>query len=165
MSLSERRTLLTGMGALLALAGCGFRPVHGRGGTGQALRGAIRLDDPVTRADFQLVQAVEDLLGRPDAARFSLAYTIEQEQVGAGRLQGFGETRVQIFGTLTYSVTDIDTGTLRAQGSVRGNVAYSTTATQLATQTAAEDAELRLMRMLAESLVTRLYVEPGLQGA
>ena len=50
-------------------------------------------------------------------------------------------------------------------GSVSGNTAYSSTGTQLATQTAAEDAEARLMRMLAESLVARLFVEPGLQGA
>ena len=34
--------------------------------------------------------------------------------------------------------------------------------TQLSTLTAAEDAELRLMRMLAEGLITRLYTEPGL---
>lgn len=165
MSLSDRRKILLGGAALVALAGCGFRPVYGSGGAGQALRGAVRLDDPVTRADFQLVQAVEDLLGRPENERFTLSYTVTQETVGAGRLQGFGDTRFQIFGTLAYSVTEVATGILRAQGSVSGNTAYSSTGTQLATQTAAEDAEARLMRMLAESLVTRLFVEPGLQGA
>ena len=163
MWLSDRRAFVAG--GLALLAGCGFRPVYGPGGAGGALRGAVRLADPASRAEFHLVAAVEELLGRPDAARLALAYTLTQEQVGAGLVQGFGDTRVQVFGTLAYTVTDIATGAQRAQGSVTGNVAYSTTGTQLATLTAAEDAERRLMRMLAESLVTRLYTEPGLQGA
>ncbi|GAB4262904.1 MAG: LPS assembly lipoprotein LptE [Pararhodobacter sp.] len=165
MSLSDRRKVLSGLAALGLLAGCGFRPVYGNGGTGRALRGAIRADDPVTRADFHFVSSFEDLIGRPDAARFALAYTIEQEEIGGGDLQNFGDTRIQLFGRLRYTVTDLATGAVRAEGEVRGNTAYSTTGTQLATLTAAEDAELRLMRMLAESLVTRLYTEPGLAQA
>lgn len=165
MWLSDRRKLLAGAMALMALSACGFRPVHGHGGTGQALRGAVRMDDPVTRGDFMLVQAVEELLGRPDPARFALSYTVTQEREGAGRVQGFGDTRIQLFGTLTYTVTEIATGIERAAGTIRANSAYSTTATQLATLTAAEDAERRLMQMLADGLVTRLYTEPGLQGA
>lgn len=162
MWFSDRRGVLAGLGALALTSACGFRPVYGNGGTGRALRGAIRADDPVSRADFQFLRAFEDLLGRPGDARYALAYTISQETVGGGVLQDFGATRVQIFGTLDFVVTDIATGTERASGQVTGNTAYSTTGTQLASLTAAEDAELRLMRMLADRLATRLYTEPGL---
>lgn len=162
MWFSDRRGVLAGLGALTLTSACGFRPVYGNGGTGQALRGAIRLDDPVSRADFQFLGAVEDLIGRPTEPRYALAYTIEQRRSGGGNVQDFGATRVQIFGTLDFVVTDILTGAERAAGQITGNTAYSTTGTQFASRTAAEDAELRLMRMLADRLVTRLYTEPGL---
>lgn len=161
MWLSDRRGFLTAAGAF-ALAGCGFRPVHGPGGTGRVLRNAVRVDDPVSRADFQFLHAFEDLLGRPSAPRFALAYTIATRSVEGGSVESFGATRIQIFGTLDFTLTEIATGATLAEGQVLGNTVYSTTGTQLSTLTAAEDATLRLMRMLAESLVTRLYTEPGI---
>ncbi|MCB1410275.1 MAG: hypothetical protein H6899_07180 [Rhodobacter sp.] len=161
MWLSDRRGFLTALGAF-GLAGCGFRPVYGEGGTGRALRGAIRADDPVSRADFDFVAAFEDILGRPVQPRFAMAYTIATHEVGGGVVQNFGATRVQVFGTLDFAVTDLADGTTRASGRVEGNTVYSTTGTQLASHAAQEDAQLRLMRMLADSLVTRLYTEPGL---
>lgn len=158
---SDRRGFLRLAGAL-SLAGCGFRPVYGHGGTGRALRNAVRADDPVSRADFQFLHALEDLLGRPTAPRFALAYSIETRDVGGGVVQNFGATRVQLFGTLHFALTDLGTGATLAEGQVEGNTVYSTTGTQLSTLTAAEDASLRLMRILADALVTRLYTEPGI---
>lgn len=165
MLCSDRRGFLAGLAALSLTGACGFRPVYGSGGLGAALRGAVRVDDPASRADFQFVSAFEDLLGRPDTPRFSLAYTITQDEVGGGILQNIGATRIQVFGTLDFTVTDLGTGAEVATGQVANNTTYSTTGTQLATLTAAEDAELRLMRILAEALVTRLYTEPGLAAA
>lgn len=163
---SETRTLnrrgFLGLAGALALAGCGFTPVYGPGGAGTALRNAVRVDDPVSRSDFQFLRAVEEILGPPTAPRYALAYTIETEEVGGGDVQDFGATRVQIFGTAAFTLTDTASGQTVAQGEVAGNTAYSTTGTQLASFTAAEDAESRLMRMLADSVVTRLYTEPGL---
>jgi LPS-assembly lipoprotein len=162
---SDRRRFLAGLGALALTSACGFSPVYREGGTGQALRGAIRADDPVSRSDFQFLTAFEELLGQPVSPRYALAYSISTRRQGAGVLDGFGATRVQTFGTLDFTVTDIATGTERAAGQITANAAHSTTGTQLASLTAAEDAELRLMRMLAERLVTRLYTEPGLSAA
>lgn len=162
MLCSDRRGFLAGLGALGLLVGCGFSPVYGPGGSGRALRGAVRADDPSSRADYQFVAAFEDLLGRPDGARFALAYAIDQRTVESGNIQNIGATRIQLFGTLEFTMTDIATGAEVASGQVANNTTYSTTGTQLATVTAAEDAELRLMRILAEALVTRLYTEPGL---
>lgn len=159
MWLSDRRGFLTGLGAL-ALAGCGFRPVYGPDGGGNALRGTIRAADPVSRSDFDFVSAFEELLGRPEAPRFALTYAITTREAGGGTLRGFGDTRIQVFGTVDFTVTDGPR--ILAQGRVDGETAYSTTGTQMAAHTAAEDAHLRLMRILAERLVTRLYTEPAL---
>jgi len=165
MLLSDRRRFLAGLGALSLTAACGFRPVYGNGGAGQALRSAVRADDPVSRGDFQFVSAFEDLLGRPTSARYGLAYAITKSEVEAGSIQDIGATRIQLFGTLDFTVTDLGTGLAVANGQVANNATYSTTSSQLATLAAAEDAELRLMRILAEALVTRLYTEPGLTAA
>jgi LPS-assembly lipoprotein len=157
MSSCDRRALLMALGAL---AGCGFAPVHAPGGTGRALRGTVRAADPVTRADFQFVAALEDLLGRPEGARFDLVYRLSVQRIEAGRIQGLGATRIILAGHADYTLAEA--GLERARGRVAAEAAYSTTATQLATQTAAEDAELRLMRMLADGLVSRLLADPAL---
>lgn len=159
MSSFNRRAVLAGLGGL-ALAGCGFSPVYAPGGTGRALRGAVRATDPVTRRDFQFVAALEDALGRPEGARFDLDYRLTVTQIEAGRVQGLGATRIILSGALDFTLTE--TGMTRSQGQVRAETAYSTLSTQLATQTAAEDADLRLMRMLADTLVSRLLADPAL---
>jgi len=160
----DRRTFLAGLGAL-AVTGCGFAPVYAPGGTGRALMGTVRADDPVSRADYQFVAALEERLGRPTAARYALAYRIAQARVETGAIRGIGASRIQLRGALDFTLTETATGTEVAQGRIEADSAYSTTSTQLATLAAAEDAELRLMRMLADGLVTRLMTEPGLRGA
>jgi LPS-assembly lipoprotein len=157
MSSFDRRAALFG---LMALAGCGFAPVYAPGGQGAALRGAIRAADPVTRADQQFLIAFEERLGRPNAAPLTLSYTIAQDRTGAGRIDGLGPSRMTVQGRLAYSLRRGETEV--ARGQVAASSSYSTTSTQLATLTAAEDAEARLMVLLADALVARLLIEPGL---
>jgi len=163
MSSSDRRAVLAGLGALALAGGCGFRPAYAPGGAGRSLQGQVRAADPVSRADFQFLTAFEDRLGRPAAPRFELAYRIAVDRTDAGRIQGQGATRVLLAGRLDYDLTE--SGRSLAQGRVSAETAFSTTATQLAAQTAAEDAELRLMRMLADGLIDRLLADPTLAGA
>ena len=154
---SDRRALLAG---LLAVGACGFRPVYGPGGTGTALQGQVRAADPVSRTDYLFLAALEDRLGRPDPGRFDLAYRIAVTRLEAGRIQGVGATRIVLTGTLDYTLAEA--GLERARGRVTAEAAFSITATQLAAQTAEDDAEARLMRMLAEALVARLLADPRL---
>ena len=160
---SDRRSFLAGLAAF-ALTGCRFEPVYGPGGAGRALMGTVRADDPVSRADFQFVAALEERLGRPAAARYRLAYRIDRRRMETGAIRGIGASRIQLLGALDFTLTDAATEAPVAQGRIEAESAYSTTSTQLATLAAAEDAELRLMRMLADGLVTRLMTEPGLRG-
>ncbi len=159
MWLSDRRAFLTGLAALAGLTGCGFAPVHAPGGAGRALMGAVRADDPVTRRDYQFVAALEELVGRPQAPRYALGYTIRQSALDRDA------ARVQLHGRLDYVLTDIATGTEITSGRVENFTGYSTSSTQLAQLAAAEDAELRLMRILADSVVTRLMLLPNLAPA
>lgn len=154
--MGRRGLLLAG----LALAGCGFRPVHAPGGTGAALQGQVRATDPTTRAEQQFVAALEDRLGRAERGRFDLAYALTVTPIEGGRIQGLGATRIVLSGRLDYTLAE--GGLERARGRVTAEAAYSTTATQLAALTAEEDAQARLMRALAEALVARLLADPAL---
>lgn len=171
----DRRAVLTGLAAL-ALAGCRFEPVYGPGGSGRALMGAVRAADPVTRADYLFVAALEERLGRPVAPRYALSYRIGVRRLETGVIPGIGASRIQLLGSLDFVLAEAGpdagpdagpgagSGAPVAQGRIEAESGYSTTSTQLATVTAAEDAELRLMRMLADGLITRLMTEPGLRA-
>lgn len=154
---SDRRTLLLGA---LALAGCGFRPVHGPGGTGGALMGQVRAADPATRAEFGFVAALEERLGRPAPGRLALGYRLAIARVGAAQIDAIGVTAINLRGRLDYTLTE--GAATRAQGRVVADTWFSTTATQFATQAAEEDAEARLARMLADAVVARLLADPAL---
>ena len=156
MLLSDRRTVLLG---LLALPACGFTPAYAPGGAGQALRGQVRAADPATSLDFDFVAALEQRLGRPAIPRFDLAYTIATTERSAAQVSGFGATRNSVFGTLDYSLTERATGDVVSEGSLRNFTNYSITDTQLAVRRAKEDAEARLMQILADQLATRLLAD------
>jgi len=158
MWLSDRRAFLLGLAGLAGVAGCRFTPVYAPGGAGRALQGAVRANDPTQRNEYFFVAALEERLGRPESPRYALGYRIGQRYVGGDA------SRVQVLGTLQFVLTDIATGAEVAAGRIDGDAGYSTTATQLAEQTAAEDAERRLMRMLVDSLVLRLMTVPGLSA-
>jgi LPS-assembly lipoprotein len=153
MWLSERRAFILGA---LALAGCGFTPAYAPGGAGAALRGQVRADDPTDSLGFAFVGALEERLGRPQSARYALSYNIVTSERGAARIVGVGETRIALLGSIDYSLTESATGEIIASGSLRNVTNYSTTANQLATQRASEDAQERLMRILADQVATRL---------
>jgi LPS-assembly lipoprotein len=155
MSLSDRRGLLLALAAL-PVAACGFAPAYGPGGAGQALRGQVRAADPVTSSDFDFVAGLETRLGRPTNARYDLAYQITTSERGAARVAGLGETRITLFGTISYRLTDTSTGAVVTEGNLRDFTNYSTTDTQLATLRAQEDAQARLMRILADQVAARL---------
>jgi LPS-assembly lipoprotein len=155
MLLSDRRRLLLALAAL-PVAACGFAPAYGPGGAGLALRGQVRAADPATSADFAFVAGLEERLGRPTTPRYDLAYQITTSERGAARVAGLGETRITLFGTITYRLTDTATGAVVTEGNLRDFTNYSSTDTQLATLRAQEDAQARLMRILADQVAARL---------
>lgn len=152
----ERRGFLAALGGAVLVAGCGFAPDYASGGPGRALRNAVLADEPTGRDAYDLVASLEDRLGRPTAPRYALAYTITVTDTGTGFTADAVTTRQRLEGRLGYVLTDIATGAELATGEVRNFTGYSTTSTQLATRSAMEDARRRLMRMLADQMVTRL---------
>ncbi len=148
-----RRGLLI---APLLLAACGFAPAYGPGGGATRLTGAVRVQDPVDKNGFDLVERLEERLGRPEATRYDLAYTITTESVGVGITSDNKTTRYNLKGVIDYSLTEQATGARVTGGRVQSFTAYSATGSTVAGLAAEEDAAYRLMRILADQIVARL---------
>lgn len=151
-SYSRRLVLL----APLALIACGFTPLYGPAGEASGLQGAVRAEDPVDKAGFDLVRHLEARLGRPTAPRFDLAYTIQTAARGVGVTADGATTRYTLVGSVDYTLTDRSSGAVLTSGTVDSFTAYSATGSTIAGLSAAQDAQDRLMRILAERIASRL---------
>ena len=142
--------------APLALAACGFTPAYAPGGAATGLLGTIWVQDPTDRNGFDLVERLEERLGRPETIRYDLTFTIVTEAVGVGITTDNRITRFNLKGVIDYSLTDRASGVRVAGGRVQGFTAYSATGSTVAGLAAEEDAATRLMRLLADQIVARL---------
>ena len=142
--------------APLALAACGFTPAYAPGGAATELLGAVRVQDPTDRNGFDLVQRLEERLGRPEAERYDLAFTITTEVVDVGISTENEISRFNLKGMVTYTLTEGATGARVTGGRVQSFTAYSATGSTVAVLAAEEDAATRLMRILADQIVARL---------
>ena len=142
--------------APLALAACGFTPAYGPGGSAGKLTETVWVQDPTDRFAFDLVERLEERLGRPEAIRYDLSYTITTERVGVGITPDNKITRYNLKGVVDYALTDRATGVQVTGGRVQSFTAYSATGSTVAGLAAEEDAGYRLMRILADQIVARL---------
>ena len=150
-----RRALLA-LGAALPVAACGFTPAYGPGGPAEKLQGAIRVADPQDKNDFDLVERLEERIGRPQAARYDLDYTVATRQVGVGVTPENTITRYNLVGTVDWRLTARGTGARITAGRVENFTSWSATGSTVAGLAAEEDAASRLMRILADQMVVQL---------
>ncbi|OYX20519.1 MAG: hypothetical protein B7Z04_05920 [Rhodobacterales bacterium 32-66-9] len=137
----SRRFLLI---APLVLAACGFTPAYAPGGAATALLGTVYVQDPGDRNGFDLVERLEERLGRTT------------ETLGVGFTADNQITRYNLKGVIDYTLTDRASGARVTGGRVQNFTAYSATGSTVAGLAAEEDAGLRLMRILADQIVVRL---------
>jgi LPS-assembly lipoprotein len=160
MSLSDRRTFLTLL-AVAPLAACGFTPVYGPRGSGNVLRGRIRIQPPDTRLGFELVSRLEDRIGRATAPTHVLTFDIETDDRNLAITGTEDITRVNINGSVTYRLTESGSDVQIEAGTVSTFTAYSTTGSPVSTTAARRDAEDRLMIALADQIISRLLSDAG----
>lgn len=160
MWLSDRRAFLS-LIAAGALAACGFSPVYAPGGSGTALLGAVLADAPTDKRAFDLVERLEERLGPSDVPRFKLSYEIATTPVGVAITTSNAVTRFNVTGSVAYTLRDAGTDAVLTTGRVRNFTSYSATGSTVAGLAAEEDASLRLMRILADQIVTELLATSG----
>jgi LPS-assembly lipoprotein len=159
MSSFNRRTLIL---MPLALAACGFTPAYGPKGPASGLIDQIRIGDPTDKNSFDLVERLEERLGRTSAGRYDLSYTITTDTSGVGIATDNSTTRYQLYGTVEWSLTERATATRVTGGKATGFTSYSATASTVAALSGEENAALRLMHILADEIVTQLVATAGI---
>ena len=155
MSLSDRRAVLI---SLAALAGCGFSPVYGPGGS-TAFRRDIQLFTPTTRNEFTLRNRLEDRLGIPEAPRFLLTVTVDTEEDGLAITSEQVTTRFNVIGEARYAVRRLSDDSLVVSGTADSFTSYGTEGSTVATISAQEAANDRLMVALADQIVSQLLAQ------
>ena len=153
MSSLNRRLFLT---LPLALTACGFQPAYGPNGPAQGIQSSIRVADPADKNAFDLVERLEERLGRPKATRFDLTYTIKTTATSVGITPDNAITRYNLNGSIDWALIARSTGTRVTGGQVHSFTSYSATGSTVAGLAAQEDAARRLMRILADQITARL---------
>lgn len=153
-----RRRAVLALGLAGLAAACGFTPVYGPGGQAEGLRGDILVVAPEDRRGYIFVTRLEDRLGQPEAADYLLSYSISTRRVGLGITPEQETTRYNLLGRIDYALADRATGAEVYRGKVENFTGYSATGSIVGTISATEDAEERLMVLLADQLVSELIV-------
>ena len=143
--------------APVALAACGFTPVYGPGGAGAALYGKVLVRAPEDRGSYLLVQDLEQRLGRAANPVYELTYTMTTATEGQAVTAAGDITRVSLVGLVDYQLINSATRTVVTTGSVDNFTGYSTTGSTVEELAAQRDAQSRLMTILADEIVRRLY--------
>jgi LPS-assembly lipoprotein len=153
MSSYSRRALIL---FPLVLAACGFSPTLAPGSAAAGLQGKIRVDDPKDKNGFDFLQRMDERLGRANDPGYDLAYTITTKAVGVGITPEGVIQRYNLTGSITWTLTRRSDKSRVTGGRVDSFTSYSATGSTVAELAAEEDAGVRLMRILADLIVTRL---------
>ena len=152
MSWSRRGLLL----AAAAVAGCGFRPALAPTGPAAGLRGDVGFDAPSSESGFYLTRQLEERLGLPSSPTYRLQLDITEGTQVTGIPSDRVTARTVLIGRVDYALVHVPTGDVVRRGSVQSFTGYSTTSTTAASRAALEDADQRLMVILADRLVADL---------
>ncbi|MEM7731374.1 MAG: LPS assembly lipoprotein LptE [Pseudomonadota bacterium] len=156
MSFDRRLFLLS---SLALTAGCGFTPAFAPGGAATRLQNSVSLDDPDDRADYLLVRRFEERMGPASPARYGLSYSVSMTQSGIAVASTSVTTRVNILGSVTYALRDLETDRVLTSGTVDQFTSYSAEDTTISAQSSRQDAEERLMVIMTDQMITRLTAE------
>ena len=123
-----------------------------------ALRDSIAVEADNTPFDYRLRTALEDRLGQPATATYTLTVDTIVTEVAAAVAPDGSITRFNLPGIATWALRDAATGAELATGQADSFTSYQTTGTTVATRAAEEDARDRLATALADLIVARLIV-------
>ncbi len=172
------RSLRLGLaaGLALSLSAC-FRPLYGPTASGEPMQAAlasIQVDDVATAQDqerlghylrSELIFAL-DGSGQPAPKRYRLklqgSESVQTPIVSSTTARAETATLV---GTMRYSLESLDGGRVVTEGVATSTATYDRSIQRFASLRAARDAEIRLAKVLADQIKTRiasvLAVKPG----
>ena len=140
----------------LAFTACGFTPVYGTNGNANILLNSVLVQEPKNREGYSLTKQIEKRLGRATDPRFNLEVTVTTSEAALNVDSTGNINRYNVLGLLEYTLRDTQTGQIAASGRVDSFTGYSASGTTVSAQAAKEDAQERLMIILADLLISNL---------
>ncbi len=138
------------------MASCGFTPAYGPQGGAARLQNAVLVRAPDTPLAYLLTRRLEERLGRAASPAYALDYTLRTRT--AGTADSGGSTRQQITGSATWSLKQIGTTIVLAEGRAENFTGYSNTGATVSETAARDDARERLMTILADQITDQLIL-------
>ena len=154
MLLFSRRKFLVGS---FCLTGCGYAPVRGTGSKAKKLYSSVFVQAPKDRVEFELVKNLEKQFGKTTSRQYSFNYKLRIKEEKAVVSASQTLERYSLVGSLKYSLINKD-GEVVLTNTAKSFTAYSATGTALATERAKRDAQDRLMVILAEQVLNRIFI-------
>lgn len=152
-------------GLMTGLANCTFSPLYAPGGEGQVLSGRIAIQDANTLQTYEVTQALTRAFGAARTPDYRLIYQVQIVGEDAAITSGQEVSRVNLIGSLSYSVRDLSNGDTVTSGTTNGFVGYSAAGDTVATNAARRDAEKRLATILADQTYAAVISDPALAAA
>ena len=161
--LPRRAFLLSG--SVLAVAGCGFRPLYGTGSA--AANGQV--SDELAAVEIPVVgdrngQILRNNLirlfnpgGRPSLPRYRLAVGLRVSEVKLGIQRDDTATRANLVASARYTLTDT-AGEELTSGSSRAIASFNILDDEFATLSGSEDARDRALAEIAQDIRTRIAI-------
>jgi LPS-assembly lipoprotein len=152
--------LALGLAALLALSGCGLRPIYGGGGTGpvaQSLR-TVEVGPIPGRSGWLVRTALVDRLQHPEGAapRYRLRVELDDRITGYGIRSDVTVTRERRTLRARYQLLDAERGTVLVDATAGSDAGIDVVSSEYATVAAEQTALERLSQDIADQIVTRL---------
>lgn len=156
MSSCDRRRMLAGLGSIVTLAGCGFRPLHGSAGPAGGLEGNVAVLGADGRLGYHFRQAMRQRVGTPAAApRYALTVELAFAETELAVTERDDATRFNVGGTARYRLIEPARAAEIAAGEAQSVSAYNTLSTPFSTRVAQQAAE----RRVAEDLARRVFFQ------
>lgn len=161
----ERRRLLGGLGAGLALAGLGtglggcFRPMLAEDGPAAGLLGRVALPEPRDRFSYHLNRSLAERLGEARTPDFRLEVETRLERDELAITQDDAITRISLTALADWALYPAGAAEPVLSERTVSQSGYNSTASLFATREVKLDVERRLARDLGERIARRLLAQ------
>ncbi len=154
------RTVILGLAMLSLLGSCGLRPLYGdRSSPARATLGSIEIGGIPGRAGYLMRGALEQRLGavgQPDAPRYRLEVTLDDEITGFGVRADNAVTRERRTLRARFQLVAAERGTVLLDATAGADAGIDVVSSEYATIAAEDTALERLTEMVADQIVARI---------
>ncbi len=143
------------------LSNCGFEPILGESKADIKFQQLIQIDKPKDRNEFLLREHLNRLLDPPIKRNYLLSFSINILSTTGIVTKENQTTRYILNSTTSFSIRNIDTGSVVHTGTIFGTSSYSSNinTTSFSANVSRQNSIERLLKFTAEKIVAEIEIE------